>query len=101
VPGPTTRVFLGAGNWIPSATIGRARKLGMHTDAGNRFERGVDPQLPRFAVERATELALQIMGGQAGPITETVLAEHLAEPKPVMLRRNRLARVLGVSVPSD
>lgn len=95
----TTRVFFEAAHWVPSAIIGRARKLGMHTDAGHRFERGVDPQLPRFAVERATALALQILGGSAGPITETVLAEHLATPAAVSLRRDRLQRVLGIAVP--
>jgi phenylalanyl-tRNA synthetase beta chain len=99
VTASTTRVFFEAAHWRPSAIIGRARKLGMHTDAGHRFERGVDPALPRYAVERATALALQIMGGRAGPVTETVLPEHLPNPTPVMLRRARLARVLGLSVP--
>jgi phenylalanyl-tRNA synthetase beta chain len=94
----TTRVFFEAAHWRPSAIIGRARKLGMHTDAGHRFERGVDPELPRYAVERATALALQIMGGQAGPMTEAVLPEHLPAPAAVGLRRERLARVLGVNV---
>jgi phenylalanyl-tRNA synthetase beta chain len=95
----TTRVFFEAAHWQPSAIIGRARKLGMHTDAGHRFERGVDPELPRYAVERATALALQIMGGRSGPVTETVLPEHLPNPTPVLLRRARLARVLGLAVP--
>jgi phenylalanyl-tRNA synthetase beta chain len=94
----TTRVFFEAAHWRPSAIIGRARKLGMHTDAGHRFERGVDPELPRYAVERATALALQIMGGQAGPMTETTLPQHLAAPAAVTLRRQRLARVLGLAV---
>jgi phenylalanyl-tRNA synthetase beta chain len=94
----TTRVFFEAAHWRPSAIIGRARKLGMHTDAGHRFERGVDPELPRYAVERATALALQVMGGQAGPMTETTLPQHLATPVAVTLRRQRLARVLGMVV---
>ena len=95
----TTRVFFEAAHWAPSAIIGRARKLGMHTDAGHRFERGVDPALPRYAVERATALAQQILGGSAGPITEAQLPEHLPQPAAVALRRARLARVLGMSVP--
>ena len=94
----TTRVFFEAAHWAPDAIIGRARKLGMHTDAGHRFERGVDPALPRFAVERATALAQQILGGQAGPITEANLPEHLVAPAAVALRRARLARVLGITV---
>jgi phenylalanyl-tRNA synthetase beta chain len=94
----TTRVFFEAAHWRPGAIIGRARKLGMHTDAGHRFERGVDPELPRYAVERATGLALQILGGKAGPLTEAVLPEHLPRSAPVVLRRQRLARVLGLQV---
>lgn len=94
----TTRVFFEAAHWVPSAIIGRARKLGLHTDAGHRFERGVDPELPRYAVERATALTQQIMGGQAGPITEAALPQHLAVPAAVTLRRSRLGRVLGITV---
>jgi phenylalanyl-tRNA synthetase beta chain len=94
----TTRVFLESAHFAPAAVIGRARKLGLHTDAAHRFERGVDPELPRYALERATGLIQQIMGGQAGPITEAVLTEHLPKPVAVTLRRARLARVLGLSV---
>jgi phenylalanyl-tRNA synthetase beta chain len=94
----TTRVFLEAAHWIPSAIVGRSRKLGMHTDAAHRFERGVDPQLPRYAIERATALVQQVMGGQAGPITETTNPQYLAPSAPVNLRRARLARVLGIRV---
>ncbi|MFT4178481.1 MAG: phenylalanine--tRNA ligase subunit beta [Thermomonas sp.] len=94
----TCNVFLEAAHWIPSAIIGRSRKLGLHTDAGHRFERGVDPELPRIAVERATRLILDIAGGAAGPVIEAVLPEHLPKPQPIQLRRARLARVLGTQV---
>ena len=97
----TTRVFLESAHFAPSAIIGRSRKLGLHTDASHRFERGVDPQLPRYALERATALVQQIMGGVAGPITEATLSEHLPDPAPVLLRRSRLARVLGIEVAPD
>jgi phenylalanyl-tRNA synthetase beta chain len=95
----TTRVFLESAHFAPSAIAGRSRRLGMHTDAAHRFERGVDPQLPRYALERATALVLQVMGGRAGPITEALAPEHLESPRPVKLRRARLARVLGLDVP--
>ncbi|KFN51590.1 hypothetical protein N790_04645 [Arenimonas malthae CC-JY-1] len=94
----TTRVFLESAHFAPDAIIGRARRLGLHTDASHRFERGVDPQLPRLALERATALVLEIMGGQAGAITEAVLPEFLPQARPVALRRARLKRVLGVAV---
>ncbi len=94
----TTRVFLESAHFAPSAIIGRSRKLGMHTDASHRFERGVDSAMPRIALERATDLVQQIMGGKAGEISEAQLLEHLPNPKPVLLRRTRLQRVLGTVV---
>jgi phenylalanyl-tRNA synthetase beta chain len=94
----THNIFLESAHFAPAAIMGRARKLGMHTDASHRFERGVDPELPRRALERASELLLAIAGGKAGPV---LVAENLADlPKPaaVTLRRTRLKRVLGVEV---
>ena len=94
----TRNIFLESAHFAPAAIIGRARKLGLHTDASHRFERGVDPQLPRRALERATELLLAIAGGNAGPV---LVAENLADlptPAAVTLRRARLKRVLGVEV---
>ena len=91
----TTRVFLESAHFAPSAIIGRARKLGMHTDASHRFERGVDPELPRVALEYATKLVLDILGGNAGPVVEAVREADLPQRAPVTLRRERLARVLG------
>ena len=64
----------------------------------HRFERGVDPELPRQAVEIATRLIVEIAGGAPGPVTEAVLTEHLPAPASVPLRRARLARVLGVRI---
>ena len=94
----TSNVLLEAAHFAPAAIIGRSRKLGLHTDAAHRFERGVDPDLPRIAIERATRLILDIAGGKPGPVQETVLADHLPQPQPITLRRARLARVLGTQV---
>jgi phenylalanyl-tRNA synthetase beta chain len=94
----TRNVFLEAAHFAPAAIIGRGRRLGLHTDAGHRFERGVDPQLPRDAVELATRLIRDIAGGVPGPITETTLEEYLPAPRPILLRRARLHRVLGVAI---
>jgi phenylalanyl-tRNA synthetase beta chain len=81
--------------------MGRARKLGLHTDASHRFERGVDPELPRRALERATELLLSIAGGRAGPVLVAENPADLPRPATVVLRRARLARVLGLGVPDE
>src|SRR3546814_5764635 len=89
----TKNVFLEAAHFAPSAVIGRGRKLGLHTDASHRFERGVDPELPRTTIEVATRLVIDIAGGTPGPTTEAVLPEHLPQPASIPLRRARLARV--------
>lgn len=94
----TRNIFLEAAHFAPAAIMGRARKLGMHTDASHRFERGVDPELPRRALERATELLLAIAGGKAGPVLVAENPADLPRPAAVTLRRTRLKRVLGVDV---
>lgn len=94
----TRTIFLEAAHFAPSAIMGRARKLGLHTDASHRYERGVDPALPKRAMERATELLLQIAGGQAGPVTVAERLEDLREHAPVVLRHARLRRILGIDV---
>ncbi|CAM5509514.1 phenylalanine--tRNA ligase subunit beta [Rhodanobacter lindaniclasticus] len=94
----TRNIFLESAHFAPAAIMGRARKLGLHTDASHRFERGVDPELPRRALERATELLLAIAGGRAGPVLAAENPADLPRPAPVALRRERLKRVLGVEV---
>src|SRR5690606_24218994 len=98
VTATTRTVFLEAAHFVPAAIIGRGRRLGLHTDAGHRFERGVDPELPRTAMEYATRLILDIAGGTPGPVAEAVLADALPRPATIVLRRARLARVLGVAI---
>lgn len=95
----TTDVLLEAAHFTPAAVAGRARRLGLLTDAGQRFERGVDPSLPPIALERATALLLEIAGGEAGPVQVTRAAGHPAAEEWVRLRRSRLARLLGTRIP--
>ena len=97
----TTRVFLESAHFAPASIIGRARKLGLHTDASHRFERGVDPALPELALERASALVLEIMGGQAGPVVCAQAPEQIPVAAPVLLRHKRLSRVLGIDVPAE
>ena len=94
----TCNVFLEAAHWAPAAIAGRSRKLALHTDAGHRFERGVDPQLPPIAVDYATRLIVDIAGGAPGPLLDIVRTQDMPERSPVTLRRARLARVLGATV---
>jgi phenylalanyl-tRNA synthetase beta chain len=94
----TRDVFLEAAHFNPATIMGRARKLGLATDAAHRFERGVDPELPRAAIERATALLIDIAGGQPGQVIEATLPEHLPRRPVVTLRRARVARVLGITL---
>jgi phenylalanyl-tRNA synthetase beta chain len=95
----TTDIVLEAAHFTPEAVAGRARGLGLLTDAAQRFERGVDPTLPALAMERATALLLEIAGGEAGPVQITRAAAGAAREEWVSLRRARLARILGASIP--
>lgn len=94
----TTAVFLEAAHFAPAAIMGRGRKLGLHTDAGHRFERGVDPALPRTAIEYATRLVLDLAGGTPAPVTEVVRQADLPATASIGLRRARIARVLGIQI---
>ncbi len=96
----TTNIFLEAAFFEPDSILGKARQYGLHTDASHRYERGVDAKLQVTAMERATQLLLEIVGGQAGPITEALSESHLPVRKQVVLREKRLARVLGVKIDS-
>ncbi len=97
----TRNIFLEVAYFDPASIIGRARDLGMHTDASHRFERGVDPWLQQQAMARATALLLEIVGGEAGPVTEAVSDDDLPVNPQVTLTRHHLDRLLGVDVETD
>lgn len=92
----TKNIVFESAHFVPTAIAGRARQYGLHTDSSHRFERGVDPQLPEIALERATELLLGIAAGNAGSIVRSGLS--INPPKPVGLRRDRIEQVLGISL---
>ncbi len=92
----TRDVFLEGAFWSPDAIQGRMRRLGFASDAGYRFERGVDFALGPPAVERATRLILDICGGRAGPLSDIVAA--LPTRAPVRVRIARVARLLGIAL---
>ncbi|MEL4167325.1 phenylalanine--tRNA ligase subunit beta [Pseudomonas sp. 22447] len=97
--GESTRdVFLESAFFDQIAVAGKARSYGLHTDASHRYERGVDWQLAREAMERATGLLLDITGGEAGPIIETVSEQHLPRIAPVTLRAQRISQMLGMDM---
>ncbi|MBA1200521.1 phenylalanine--tRNA ligase subunit beta [Pseudomonas capeferrum] len=94
----TRDIFLESAFFEPISVAGKARSYGLHTDASHRFERGVDSQLAREAMERATALMLDIVGGEAGPIIEAVSEQHLPEVAPITLRAERISQMLGMDM---
>jgi phenylalanyl-tRNA synthetase beta chain len=93
----TRNVFLEVAFFAPLPMAGAARRYGLQTDASQRFERGVDPRLQFDAMERATALLLEIVGGRAGPVIDTVSTAHLPTERVVRLRLARLDRVVGTA----
>src|SRR5512140_571683 len=92
----TKNVYVEAAFWWPLAIQGRSRRYNFSTDAGHRFERGVDPGQTVEHIEHITRLILEICGGEAGPMDDQVV--RLPEQKPVTLRVARAARVIGMPV---
>ena len=91
----TRDVLLEGAFWLPDAIQGRMRRLGFTSDAGYRFERGVDFELGPVAVERATQLIVELCGGRAGPMSDVKGA--LPARAPVRVRPARVARLLGIA----
>ncbi|HVH84014.1 MAG TPA: phenylalanine--tRNA ligase subunit beta, partial [Steroidobacteraceae bacterium] len=96
----TTDVFFESAYFSPAAVQGRGRRLGLLTDASQRFERGVDPTQQARAVERALALLKPIAGGMAAGIVVTENAKHLPKRSAVRLRAAQLARLLGLELPA-
>ena len=94
----TRDIFLESAFFDQIAVAGKARSYGLHTDASHRYERGVDWKLAREAMERATGLLLEITGGEAGPIVETVNERFLPSIAPITLRAARISQMLGMEM---
>jgi phenylalanyl-tRNA synthetase beta chain len=92
----TRNVYVEAAFWWPEAVMGRGRRYNFSTDAGHRFERGVDPSQTVEHIERITQLIIDICGGEAGPIDDQTT--QLPARKPVVLRVARAAKVIGMPV---
>ena len=92
----THNVYVEAAFWWPDAVAGRSRRFNFSTDAGHRFERGVDPSLTVEHIEHITALIQRICGGEAGPMDDQVLG--LPQNAPVAMRVERASRIIGMPV---
>ena len=95
----TKNIYIEAAFWFPKAVAGRSRHFNFSTDAGHRFERGVDPEFTTEHIERITALVLEICGT---PDTQVAAMDdqkpNMPQPKPVQLRVARAAKVIGMAV---
>ncbi|MGZ8928137.1 MAG: phenylalanine--tRNA ligase subunit beta [Methylobacter sp.] len=97
----TQDVFLECAFFTPRSIAGKARNYGLHTDSSHRFERGVDPTLQERAIERATQLIIDMAGGSVGAIIEVTTASTLPQRTAVLLRKQRLEKTLGIALADD
>ncbi len=97
----TKNIFVESAFFDPKAIAGKARKFNINSDAAQRFERGVDFELPPIALERVTDLILQHAGGQAGPVCENTETENLPSRDPVRLSLHKLKNLLGADIAAD
>ncbi|MWN05282.1 phenylalanine--tRNA ligase subunit beta [Gilliamella sp. Pas-s95] len=94
----TKNVFLESAFFNPLAITGRAREYGLHTDASHRYERGVDPLLQFMAMERASQLLIDICGGEVGPIIDITHQNELPTQATIELHRNKIDRLIGYEI---
>ncbi len=97
----TTDIFLESAHFNPLVIAGKARQYGLHTESSHRFERGVDPDLPLRAMDRACQLLLEITGGEPGPLVLAEQSEHLPVPASIVLRKARLRQQLGTELTDE
>ena len=100
--GPQTKhLLLEAAYFAPELIAGRARQYGLHTDASHRYERGVDPELAYQAMERATALLLECVGGDAASVVDVTSPSDLPSRTSVLLRKETVSRMLGLDVADE
>ncbi|RZF50164.1 phenylalanine--tRNA ligase subunit beta [Acinetobacter halotolerans] len=97
----TQDIFLESAFFAPLAIAGRARRLGLHTDSSQRYERGVDFELPMIAMHRACELIQAFAGGEFGPITVAEQAELLPKRETIQLKQSQVDQLLGYQVEGE
>ncbi|MFW1736158.1 phenylalanine--tRNA ligase subunit beta [Acinetobacter sp. ULE_I001] len=96
----TTEIFLESAFFAPLHIAGRARRYGLHTDASQRYERGVDFELPMIAMQRASQLIQALAGGDFGPITVSEKTELLPKREAIELNQAQVDQLLGYQVPT-
>ena len=97
VSNDTQHIYVEAAFWWPKSIAGRSRRFNFSTDAGHRFERGVDPSQTLEHLERITQLILDICGTAqtvCGPLDDQ--QPNMPVSAPVTLRVARACKIIGM-----
>lgn len=101
VSAKTTDIVLESAFFSPHVISGLARHYALQTESSHRFERGVDPKLQRQAIEYASKLIIDTLGGEPGPITEILNQSQLPENSPITLQLSTVQQYLGITLDAD
>jgi len=101
VTAETRDLFVECAFFAPTAISGRARRYGLATESSHRFERGVDPELQLRAIERCTQLIVELVGGEPGPVFDVSEPGSLPVRDEIVLRADRVEKVLGLAIDED
>ena len=101
VTSSTSSIFLESAYFKPSVIRGKARKFGFQTEASLRFERGVDYTIQEFALNRATYLLNQTIGGDIGSVISDSLIKELPNHKKINIDIDRTNKILGTTISTN
>ena len=94
----TQSIVLESAYFKPETIMGRSRMLNLHTESGLRFERGVDPSIQKYAIDKATQLINEYASGENGPVSIKKDDSSIPLKQPIMLRKKRIQQILGITI---
>ena len=97
----TENIVLESAYFNYETIMGRARSLSLHSEASMRFERGVDPMIQEYTIQRFTSLINEIAGGSNGPIHSSISKKALPKNKFITLRKDKIKQILGITIPNQ
>ena len=97
----TESIVLESAYFNPKTIMGRSRMLNLHTESGLRFERGVDPSIQKYAIDKATQLINEYSDGNNGPVSIKKDDSSIPLKQPIMLRKKRIHQILGITIANN
>ncbi len=97
----STEILLESAFFEPVSIAGKARNYGLHTESSLRFERGVDFKITEKAMDRATQLIVDICGGTASEINSCIDEGALPKLEPITITQEKIQKVLGFELDAN